>query len=93
MLAKHNSVNLGSHEGLVGGMAEDDSYVNRVRIITAISMCVLFAAMLAGCIWGGVELCASNVVNKWPGISMIVTNILVTVSALIYRFKRFAEKD
>lgn len=91
---KHNnSVNLGSHEGLVGGMGEDDSYVNRVRIVTAIALCVLFAAMLAGCIWGGIALCGSNVINKWPGASMIVTNIMVTVSALIYRFKRFAERD
>ena len=88
-----NSVNLGSHEGLVGGMGEDSSYVNRVRIVTAIALFVLFASMLAGCIWGGMELLGSEVINKWPGASMIVTNILVAVSALIYRFKRFVEKD
>lgn len=87
------SVNLGSHEGLIGGMAEDESYVNRVRIVTAIALFVLFGAMLGGCIWAGSALLGSSVLNKWPGVSMIVTNILVAVSALIYRFKRFAERD
>lgn len=74
-------------------MAEDESYVNRVRIVTAIALFVLFGAMLGGCIWAGSALLGASVINKWPGVSMIVTNILVVVSALIYRFKRFAERD
>jgi len=86
-------VNLGSHEGLVGGMAEDESYVNRVRIGTAIALCVLFACLLGGIIWAGCSLLGPNVVNKWPGASMIISLLLLTGSAILYRLKRFVEKS
>ena len=88
-----DSVNLGSHEGLVGGTMEDDSYVNRVRIVTGLALLVLFGAMIGGCVWATTKLLGAAVINKWPGVSMVLTNILVPISALIYRFKRFAEKD
>jgi len=86
-------VNLGSHEGLVGGLGEDDDYVNRTRIVTAIALCVLFGSFLGGCIWAGVDLLGENVINKWPGVSMIPSLFFVVVSTLIYRFKRFTERS
>ena len=85
------SVNVGSHEGLIGDAGEDDAYVNRVRIVTAVALCVLFGCLIGGIIWANVDLLGEDILNKWPGTSMVVSLLLLTVSALIYRLKRFAE--
>ena len=85
-------INLPPHNGIFAReddpLAQGTHFVARVRIWLFFSFIVAFAA-LAAAIWLAVaQLLKPEVEQKWPGAALIVSNSLILISALVYRFQR-----
>lgn len=88
-------INLPPHSAIFGDTAGLDltggNYTARVRIWLFGSMIVGFGAIAAAIWLSAARLLRPQIADKWPGASLIVSNVLVFASALVYRFQRAFE--
>lgn len=70
----------------------DDNIRTKVYVWLLISFIVGFVSIIMA-IWMSVaRLLSDEVGNQWPGISLIVSTVLIFLSALFYRFQRAFEQ-
>ena len=71
----------------------DDNIRTKVNVWLLVSFIIAFASIIMA-VWMSVaHLLKDEVTNQWPGVSLIVSTILIFISALFYRFQRAFEKQ
>lgn len=73
-------------------LLDDGAIRKKVTVWLLISFIVAFCSIIMAIWMSAAYLLRSRVVNKWPGISLIVSTVLIFLSALFYRFQRAFEK-
>eukprot|EP00028_Trichosphaerium_sp_Am-I-7-wt_P014412 CAMPEP_0168508360 /NCGR_PEP_ID=MMETSP0405-20121227/73_1 /TAXON_ID=498012 /ORGANISM="Trichosphaerium sp, Strain Am-I-7 wt" /LENGTH=139 /DNA_ID=CAMNT_0008525491 /DNA_START=53 /DNA_END=472 /DNA_ORIENTATION=+ len=87
-------VNLVSWTDLDGFGFGDDGSQKRTRFWLFGSFSIMFGALFAA-VWLGIDhwFMKKDVPNSWPGIALILENVIIMCSALMYRFAKTPGDD
>jgi len=85
-----NVINLQEISGMSSMGFSDGSRTTRIRIWFFISLVICFISVIGG-IWAAVDHWFNDVtiVDKWPGVALILQPTLIFASAMLFRFKSF----